>query len=145
MIYTLLLKIILIILGAIEGVDSSIVYDDVSDIAVITSSLERNIPSYERRALHDLYLSTNGNNWVYQNGDEGHWNFTNPDVNPCSSSDPWQGLYCSSSSSELIYYYITDISLSYYNLQGTIPDSIGNTLMMHCSDVVMYCFTDTKM
>jgi len=53
-----------------------------------------NIPSHERQALYDLYVSTNGDDWIYQDGDLGHWNFTDPDVNPCSSSDPWQGLNC---------------------------------------------------
>ena len=88
-----------------------------------------NIPSYERQALHDLYLSTNGSDWNYLDGDQGHWNFTDPDVNPCSSSDPWQGLNCTMISSDTInyyYYYISEIKLSFYNLRGTIPESIGN-------------------
>ena len=61
---------------------------------LVDSENNRNIPSHERQALYDLYLSTNGDDWTYQDGDLGHWNFTDPDVNPCSSSDPWQGLNC---------------------------------------------------
>jgi len=91
----------------------------------------KNIPSYERQALYDLYVSTNGDDWIYQDGDDSHWNFTDPDVNPCSSSDPWQGLNCTFISSESSsYYYIYEITLSDYNLQGTIPESIGNGYMM---------------
>jgi len=91
----------------------------------------RNIPSYERQALYDLYVSTDGDDWKYQDGDDGHWNFTDPDANPCSSSDPWQGLNCTFISSESSsYYYISEITLSDYNLQGTIPESIGNGYMM---------------
>jgi hypothetical protein len=85
----------------------------------------RNVPSYERQALHDLYLSTNGDEWKYQYGDEGHWNFTDPDVNPCLLSDPWQGLNCSINSSVSEYNYISKIELAYFNLRGSIPDSIG--------------------
>ena len=119
--------IILIILVEIGGVDVRRGYDDVDeDVDAIT---ERNIPSHERQALHDLYISTNGDEWIYQDGDDGHWNFTDPDVNPCSSSDPWQGLNCSTTSSFVSsYYYISEIELSYYNLQGTIPNSIGRLL-----------------
>jgi len=90
------------------------------------SIYSRNIPSYERQALYDLYVSTNGDDWIYLDGDDGHWNFTDPDVNPCSSSDPWQGLNCTVISSESSSsYYISEITLSDYNLKGTIPESIG--------------------
>ena len=87
----------------------------------------RNIPSYERQALHDFYISTNGDDWIYQHGDHGHWNFTDPYVNPCLSSDLWQGLNCIviSSDTSTYYYYISEINLSEYNLRGTIPESIG--------------------
>ena len=85
-----------------------------------------NIPSHERYALYDLYTATDGVNWVYQYGDEGHWNFTDPDVNPCSASNPWQGLNCTVISSDSSsYYYISEIMLSNFNLRGSISDSIG--------------------
>jgi len=94
----------------------------------IDSENYKNIPSYERQALYDLYASTNGYDWMYQDGDLGHWNFTDPDVNPCSSSDPWQGLNCyvNSISIDSSYsYHISQILLSDFNLIGTIPESIG--------------------
>ena len=31
-----------------------------------------NIPSLERQALYDLYVSTNGDDWIYQDGDQDH-------------------------------------------------------------------------
>ena len=88
---------------------------------------ERNIPSHERQALHDLYASTNGDDWTYLDGDLGHWNFTDPNVNPCSSSDPWQGLNCTviSTNTSSYYYHISQIMLSEYHLRGTISESIG--------------------
>ena len=94
---------------------------------LVDSNYNKNLPFKERQALHDLYVSTNGDDWVYQDGDEGHWNFTDPDVNPCSSSDPWQGLNCTviSTNTSTHYYYISEILLSNYNLRGTIPHSIG--------------------
>jgi hypothetical protein len=86
-----------------------------------------NIPSHERQALYDLYVSTNGDDWIYQDGDQGHWNFTDPDVNPCSSSDPWQGLNCTmiSSDTNSYYYHISEIVLPYFNLKGSLPITIG--------------------
>jgi hypothetical protein len=92
-----------------------------------TANHEGNIPSLERQALHDLYASTNGDDWTYLDGDLGHWNFTDPDVNPCSSSDPWQGLNCTviSTNTSSYYFHISEIMLSNYNLRGTIPESIG--------------------
>lgn len=90
-----------------------------------------NIPSYERDALHDLYRATNGSSWVYQYGDEGHWNFTDPNVNPCSPLNPWQGLNCTTTATDndsYRYYYISEIQLPLMNLVGTIPESIGTTI-----------------
>jgi hypothetical protein len=93
---------------------------------LVDNNNDRNIPSHERQALHDLYASTNGGEWTYIDGDLGHWNFTDLDVNPCSSSDPWQGLNCTVISSDTSnYYYISEIILSEFNLKGTLPESIG--------------------
>ena len=81
-----------------------------------------NIPSYR---------ATNDSSWVYQDGDEGHWNFTDPDVNPCSPLDPWQGLNCTTTATDndsYSYYYISEIHLPLMNLVGTIPESIGTTM-----------------
>jgi hypothetical protein len=103
-----------------------------------------NIPSHERHALYDLYVSTNGYDWIYQDGDAGHWNFTDLDVNPCLSSDPWQGLNCTMLSSDTsnYYYYISEIKLSEYNLRGIIPESIGNYItsfqLCHIMKLIMY-------
>ena len=105
----------------------------------------RNIPSHERQALYDLYVSTNGDDWNYLDGDLGHWNFTDPDVNPCSSSDPWQGLNCTVISSDTINYYnyhISHIMLSDFNLRGTIPESIGIFIsfkLCHIMKLMIYC------
>jgi hypothetical protein len=96
---------------------------DTSGYNLLASIVHDNIPSHERQALYDLYVSTDGDDWIYLDGDQGHWNFTDPDVNPCSSSDPWQGLNCTVISSDTnSYYYISEIKLSYYNLIGTIPE-----------------------
>jgi hypothetical protein len=81
-----------------------------------------NIPSYR---------ATNGSSWVYQDGDEGHWNFTDPDVNPCLPLDPWQGLNCTIAATDndsYSYNYISEIHLPLMNLVGTIPESIGTTM-----------------
>jgi len=36
---------------------------------LVDSNKYENIPSHERQALHDLYLSTNGDDWIYLDGD----------------------------------------------------------------------------
>ena len=106
----------------------------------ISGSFHRNIPSHERQALHDFYASTNGDDWIYQDGDEGHWNFTDPDVNPCSSSNPWQGLNCtvviSSDSNSYDYYHISEIMLSDYNLRGSLPVTIGTDVYISFNSVL---------
>ncbi len=80
-------------------------------LILVDSNNYEKFPSKERQALHDLYTSTNGDDWIYQDGNLGHWNFTDPDVNPCSSSDPWQGLNCTviSSDTNSYYYHISEI------------------------------------
>ena len=102
----------------------------ISTVENINTAMNNNIPTNEREALYDLYTSTNGDKWKYQDrtddndvDHDGHWNFTDTDVNPCASLDPWQGLSCITYSN---HSYITKIQLSHYNLQGTIPESIGS-------------------
>lgn len=99
----------------------------------VNETIVRNIPSYQRQALYDLYDATKGYDWKYPYGDRGHWNFTDDNVNPCSTTDPWQGLSCNSSlssspsnesSSTLEFDYITMIELPHYQLKGSIPSSI---------------------
>jgi hypothetical protein len=53
------------------------------------------ISPLERQALHDLYDSTNGPNWYYNDVSSSGipWDFTNPDANPCDEN--WYGVYCS--------------------------------------------------
>ena len=112
---------------------------------LVDSENNKNIPSHERQALYDLYTSTNGDDWIYQDGDHGHWNFTDPDVNPCSSSDPWQGLNCTVISSDTNSYYnhISEILLSNYSLRGTFPESIGIIILFQLHHIMtllmMYC------
>ena len=107
--------------------------DDSKNKNDVNETIVRNIPSYQRQALHDLYDGTKGYDWKYPYGDRGHWNFTNDNVNPCSTTDPWQGLKCKSSlssspsnesSSTLEFDYITTIELPHYQLKGSIPNSI---------------------
>ena len=86
------------------------------------SSEDMNIQSNERDALYDLYNYTNGNQWIWK-GEVGHWNFTDRhNVNPCSSLNPWQGLRCTIIGS---YNHISSVNLTSYNLNGTLPHSMG--------------------
>ena len=89
------------------------------------------IPSKEWNALHDLYLSTGGENWDYEGynvdfdisfwtnarkrnitdprNNIAPWNFTSPSANPCLQR--WQGITCTCSSVPMLhaaYYYYDD-------------------------------------
>lgn len=88
----------------------------------IESIAASNIPDHERWALLDLYSSTGGEHWTW-NGESGHWNFSNSSVDPCDAEDRWQGVICINSTTSR---NVNIISLGSYNLNGTIPASIGN-------------------
>lgn len=79
-------------------------------------------------ALYDFYNATNGEWWDWGPSRTGKiWKF-NQTANPCSSG--WQGLTCQCSKSKGKTNYnnctLSQISLSSYNLTGTIPFSFGN-------------------
>jgi Leucine-rich repeat (LRR) protein len=69
------------------------------------------IPKPEREALFDLYKSTGGDNWV------NNVNWLDPPGTECS----WDGVSCDESEM-----HVVEISLSWNNLNGVIPNSIGN-------------------
>ena len=72
-------------------------------------------------ALHDLYKSTAGEHWVWQENITSYgipWNFSTPDANPCV--DRWQGITCTAAP-----YFIFTIELKSFNLSGEIPNSVG--------------------
>jgi hypothetical protein len=94
----------------------------VGPMVISTSSV--NIPSTERRALQDLYESTDGVHWNYGSSSAGtHWSFDDPDVNPCAEG--WYGVQCSNNR-------ITGLTLVGSNLIGTIPESLSQqTMLMH--------------
>jgi hypothetical protein len=110
-----------------------------SSSSSLSSSITNNnsmiIPLGEWNALYDLYNSTNGNYWIWQNESISglKWNFTNGITN--SNVCLWQGLSCTCSNSseyhqyqhdELIYgaagyyyasYYDDVVNMDYYPSQ----------------------------
>lgn len=84
-----------------------------------------NIPVEEMNALHDLYNSTNGANWLWSdNPSDGiKWNFTSPSTNnPCTEG--WQGIDCTFIS-PYQFYHVHGITLPVFNLVGNLPNSLG--------------------
>ena len=80
------------------------------------SSSNNNISPLERKALQDLYDSTNGphwNKWFAGNS----WDFSNPIVSPCDVQ--WYGVTCSAD------YHVIQLNLYGSNLFGTISSTIG--------------------
>jgi hypothetical protein len=108
-----------------------------------------NIPSSEYQALKDLYISTQGNSWTLRlSSGFSNWHFDSIiQWNPCS--EKWQGVMCTCSTStgshlgniyyddhvdNFTYCNVKKIFLSLSNLQGFLPDSIGNlTELTHFS------------
>jgi len=68
------------------------------------------ISPLERQALQDLYESTDGPNWIANNG----WEFSDPNSNPCN----FFGVECDGS-------HVSILSLSSNRLSGTIPSTTG--------------------
>lgn len=64
------------------------------------------IPIDEYNALYDLYNSTNGDNWIWQNETMSglKWNFSINTSSVCS----WQGISCSCDNKTEYHEYITD-------------------------------------
>ena len=102
-------------------------------------------------ALQDLYESCDGKNWDWNSEYGSQWNFTAEvpfkEINPCAAK--WQGIACNCVLNNNTYpsniyrdYYYDDsfetpsessanctiemVSLSSMNLDGTIPESVGN-------------------
>lgn len=73
---------------------------------LFSSLLIAQISPKEKQALIDLYLSTNGENWV------NTWNLNEPVAQ-------WHGV-------TLVDNKVTAISMLFNNLEGNIPQSIGN-------------------
>ncbi len=76
--------------------------------AAFDCSAVSEIPLTECQALVALYNSTNGANW----NNKGGWLATNT---PCS----WYGVACTAG-------HVTNLSLSYNQLSGSIPPQLGN-------------------
>jgi hypothetical protein len=83
----------------------------------------------EFNALHDLYLSTNGENWIWSDNehiDGIRWDFSEPEANnPCRVH--WYGLSCLfGCQQDGTGCFIFAIYLGNSNLTGTLPASLSN-------------------
>jgi Leucine-rich repeat (LRR) protein len=74
-------------------------------------SLHAAIPAQERNALIDLYNSTNGANWADKTG----W------LGAAGTECSWFGVTCDTDKTS-----VTRLSLTYNQLSGNIPSSLGN-------------------
>ncbi len=81
--------------------------------AVMTNA-QAQIPQSERDALIDLYYSTDGDNWVDNDG------WLDDNVAECD----WAGVYCTFSTGNVDH--VRYLSLSENGLSGPIPASIGD-------------------
>jgi hypothetical protein len=72
--------------------------------------------SLNLNVLYDLYVSTDGNNWIWHEQEGQVWNFSDPNADPCI----WQGISCLVNTTS-----ITEINLYGFNLNGQLPDCLG--------------------
>lgn len=71
-------------------------------------------------ALYDIYNNTNGPQWTLS-PNSNVWNFADP--RPCVPGSEWHGLTCYCIPS--LYCVVVSIDLSFTNLHGRIPTTIG--------------------
>ena len=95
---------------------------------LISASVRGSTPHAETSYLHELFLSTNGHNWIYPNDNRQVWNFTqNEDgeylSDPCD--DNWAGVFCRLCVDVNPECHITTLSLGNMNLQGSLPQNIS--------------------
>jgi hypothetical protein len=68
-------------------------------------------------------MNNNGNQWNWNSVTSvfGYpWNFTNPPGNPCSPTNPWQGVTCSTTCTSQPC-NILKLELENMNLKGSLP------------------------
>lgn len=90
-----------------------------------SSDNETKLPDFELNSLWDLYNATSGTDWMWETNGM-IWDFTN-DPNPCR--DHWQGIGCIAGPNNTLN--VHNITLQGYELNGTLPESIGVFSQMH--------------
>ena len=115
-------------------------------LSIIQEEPQFSLPQSEFDALYDLYQANRGEQWSWKNNTEIFgipWNFTQYETNGviphiCQDHDEtsqhWQGIECSSNCSYSPCHIIS-LSLSNYNLEGTLPPSINNLTWLTLFDV----------
>lgn len=111
-----------------QSVSSILLSSEVTNEKILTS---KNIPSAEYNALYDFYNSLRGSNWNWRPINSSiPWNFS-ANANPCA--DNWQGVSCDCTNPQ--YCYISELTLSTFNLSGSIPTSIGEWRFLSLLDL----------
>ncbi|OEK09134.1 hypothetical protein A8C32_10390 [Flavivirga aquatica] len=82
------------------------------------------VPSSQRQALFDLFNATGGKNWInYKDGNQA-WDISNPDSKVCD----WYGVTVEDEK-------ITGLNLSGNNLEGMLPDTLGDLVNLETLNV----------
>lgn len=106
---------------------------DSSTITIEDYDTSNNIPYSEMLALSDFYQFTAGDHWEWRDDAYGtRWNFTHPA--PCT--DSWQGIKCEWGLDDS--YHVVNLTLSSYNLTGTLSDTISNLTQL----VILYLYSN---
>lgn len=98
-------------------------------ISLILTAKGGDFPSSELDALEDIYISSDGLSWTYDNetgtNNQTQWDFTDPSVNPCMSG--WAGVGCSSAclTDQEIDCHVLSLQLARFNMVGTIPSEVA--------------------
>ena len=105
-----------------------------STITIEYYNASNDIPYSEILALSDFYQSTAGDHWEWRDDAVygARWNFTLPA--PCT--DSWQGIDCEWGLDGS--YHVVNLTLSSYNLSGTLPDTISDLTQL----VFLYLYSN---
>jgi len=81
------------------------------------------LPEREYKALQDLFESTGGGEWLWENGQGVAWDFSDGGAwRPCA--EQWQGITCTFDGEGVTH--VSELALVDMNLTGSIPDSVGD-------------------
>jgi hypothetical protein len=88
-----------------------------------TDSCNGTISQVEYEGLEALYVSLNGEDWLWKNASTGSiWSFPSSLYAPCGNR--WQGLSCQHAATDLSLCEIVALELEAYDLRGELPSQL---------------------
>jgi hypothetical protein len=90
----------------------------------MSPATQANVPAEERRVLIEFFAATGGKRWTNRDG----WNTP-------GSVCHWYGVWCDFSDGDANRPFVAGLSLSFNNLEGTLPDSLAELVHLRSLSV----------